>query len=157
MRRPGLEAPLQPTIRSVQHGQSSTCVLVREIHRRIGDQWSLLTLYLLRDGALRFNTIKAGLAGISQKMLSSTLKSLERDGLVTRTVHPCSPPAVDYALTELGASLLQQILMLSGWVRANLSSLEASRSAFDARQATSSPVETGPRPASTAPGSARAR
>ena len=108
---------------------------MREIHRRIGDQWSLLTLYQLRNGALRFNTIKAGVEGISQKMLSSTLKSLERDGLVSRTVHPCSPPAVDYALTDLGAGLLRQVLELSGWVQANLESLEASRSAFDARQA----------------------
>jgi len=68
LRRPALEPPSQPTIRSAQHGQSSTCVLVREIHRRISDPWSLLTLYLLPDGALRFNTIKAGLAGISQNM-----------------------------------------------------------------------------------------
>lgn len=128
-------SPSTTAARSVRHGQSSACVVVREIHRRIGDQWSLLTLFLLREGPLRFNAIKAGVEGISQKMLSSTLKSLERDGLVRRTVHPCSPPAVDYGLTDLGSGLLDQILQLSGWVQANLESLEASRSTFDARQA----------------------
>lgn len=89
----------------------------------------------LRERALRFNELKRAVAGISQQMLTRTLRALERDGMVNRTVHPTVPPQVEYALTELGHSLARQGMQLGNWVQENRSKIEAHRHLFDERNA----------------------
>src|ERR1700754_5075710 len=93
----------------------SKCSPIRSILARVGDKWSLLIVLFLRDGPLRFNEIKRMLDGISQRMLTLTLRGLERDGLVTRTVFPTVPPRVDYELTPLGRSLWEPVEALGRW------------------------------------------
>jgi len=88
---------------------------------------------LLGGGPRRFNDIKRMVGGISQRMLTLTLRGLERDGLVTRTVTPSNPPRVDYRLTELGFSLWQPVELLSNWARAHRVPIEAARRAFDGK------------------------
>ncbi|HYP85358.1 helix-turn-helix domain-containing protein [Variovorax sp.] len=107
------------------------CRPVAEILVRIGDKWSVLIVMLLGAGPRRFNEIRRLVDGISQRMLTLTLRGLERDGLVTRTVFPTIPPRVDYALTDLGHSLRQPITALGEWAYANRPSIEAARTAFD--------------------------
>jgi DNA-binding HxlR family transcriptional regulator len=86
---------------------------------------------MLGDGALRFGELKKHIGGISQKMLTSTLRGLERDGFVTRTVHPTIPPRVDYELTELGRDLLIPVKVLTTWAQENQARVEAARARFD--------------------------
>lgn len=105
----------------------------REILARVGDTWTVLTVLQLVDGPMRFNEIRRSLDGISQRMLTLTLRNLERDGLVTRTVFPSVPPRVDYALTRLGASLSGPVRVLGAWAHANEAEIEAARAAFDRR------------------------
>jgi len=88
---------------------------------------------LLVDGPRRFNEIKRMVGGISQRMLTLTLRGLERDGMVTRTVTPTIPPRVDYELTELGHSLSQPVFALGSWAQAHLDEIDAARNAFDQR------------------------
>ncbi|MGI4943682.1 MAG: winged helix-turn-helix transcriptional regulator [Janthinobacterium lividum] len=116
--------------------ESEDCRAVSAILVRIGDKWSVLIVALLGGGPRRFNEIKRRIGGISQRMLTLTLRGLERDGLVTRTVTPSNPPRVDYALTELGLSLWQPVEMLSIWARAHRVPIEAARRAFDVRAGT---------------------
>jgi DNA-binding HxlR family transcriptional regulator len=106
---------------------------LRDLLDRIGDKWSLLVVELLGEGTRRFTELKRDIDGISQRMLTRTLRHLERDGLVTRTVHPVVPPRVDYALTPMGASLLEAIAPLVGWTRAHRPEVIAARAAYDAR------------------------
>ena len=112
---------------------SEDCRAVSAILVRVGDKWSVLIVALLGGGPRRFNDIKRMVGGISQRMLTLTLRGLERDGLVTRTVTPSNPPRVDYALTELGLSLWQPVELLANWARAHRASIEVARQAFDAR------------------------
>jgi DNA-binding HxlR family transcriptional regulator len=100
---------------------------------RIGDKWSLLIVSTLGEGPLRFNELRRHIADISQKMLASTLKVLERDGLVSRTVIPSVPPQVDYALTDLGRELLQPVNALAEWTAANTPRIMAARAEYDSR------------------------
>jgi DNA-binding HxlR family transcriptional regulator len=93
----------------------STCVVVREVLDRVGDKWSVLVIALLGERGQRFNELKRSIEGISQRMLTLTLRQLEHDGLVSRTVHPTVPPRVDYALTDLGESVLEPISALIRW------------------------------------------
>ena len=116
----------------VLHPDSEDCRAVSTILVRVGDKWSVLIVALLGGGPRRFNEIKRMVGGISQRMLTLTLRGLERDGLVTRTVTPSNPPRVDYALTELGQSLWQPVEMLSQWARTHHARIEAARQAFDA-------------------------
>lgn len=88
---------------------------IRGVLDRIGDQWSVLVLLSLADGTRRFNELKRGIGDVSQHMLTRTLKRLEQDGLVTRTMFPVIPPRVDYALTPLGQSLLVPLRGLVAW------------------------------------------
>ncbi len=118
------------------HKDSEDCRAVSAILVRIGDKWSVLIVALLGGGPRRFNEIKRMVGGISQRMLTLTLRGLERDGLVTRTVTPSNPPRVDYALTGIGLSLWQPVELLSNWARAHRSHIEAARQAFDARSET---------------------
>lgn len=110
---------------------SGDCRFVTEVLGRIGDKWSVLVVMLLSNGPRRFNEIRRLIGGISQRMLTLTLRGLERDGLVTRTVFPTIPPRVDYELTELGASLGAPIRALGEWAYANRKPIEAARARFD--------------------------
>lgn len=105
--------------------------MVSGIISRIGDKWSVLTIMYLAAGPRRFNELKRTIGGISQRMLTLTLRGLERDGLVTRTVFPTVPPRVDYELTDLGRSLTGPVQALGRWAFENQTTIEASRRAFD--------------------------
>ena len=111
---------------------AGACRPVTDILSRIGDKWSVMIVMLLGPGPKRFNEIRRAINGISQRMLTLTLKGLERDGLVTRTVTPSIPPRVDYELTELGQSLRCPIDALGEWAFANRDRIDAARAKFDA-------------------------
>lgn len=113
----------------------SDCRLVAPVLSRVGDKWSMLIVMLLADGPRRFNAIKRAVDGISQRMLTVTLRNLERDGLVTRTVTPTTPPRVDYALTALGCSLIAPVSALGAWAKAHGAEIAAAQEAYDARLA----------------------
>jgi len=108
------------------------CRAVSEVLDRVGDKWSVLVVTMLGDGPKRFNELRRAIASISQRMLTLTLRGLERDGLVTRTVFPTIPPRVDYALTELGRSLLTPVNGLGLWARQNRDKIQRARIEFDA-------------------------
>ena len=108
---------------------------VRQILDRIADKWSLLVIALLEHRRLRFTELRREIDGVSQRMLTVTLRQLERDGLVHRTVHPVVPPRVDYELTPLGASLHETVQALVSWTDTHQREIAAARSAYDAREA----------------------
>lgn len=110
------------------------CRMVSSVLSRIGDKWTVLIIMALRDGPRRFNEIKRTVDGVSQRMLTITLRGLERDGLVTRTVFPTIPPRVDYALTDLGRSLQKPVIALGEWAFANQSAIEGARLRYDERR-----------------------
>ena len=110
----------------------SDCRAVSDVLARIGDKWSVLVVARLGEGSLRFNELRRSIGGISQRMLTLTLRGLERDGLVTRTVHPTIPPRVDYELTKLGQSLRVPLVAVADWARANRASIVDARKVFDA-------------------------
>jgi DNA-binding HxlR family transcriptional regulator len=110
------------------------CRRVSPILSHVGDKWSILVVMLLGDGPRRFNDIKRSVDGISQRMLTLTLRGLERDGMVTRTMFPTIPPRVDYELTALGHSAREPIRVLVDWSLAHLSEVEAARVKFDLRR-----------------------
>ncbi len=97
----------------------------------IGDKWTVMIVMTLTERPRRFNDIKRTIGGISQQMLARTLRALERDGMVARTVHPTVPPQVEYALTALGRSLADPIRELGFWAGTNIAEIESNRSAFD--------------------------
>jgi DNA-binding HxlR family transcriptional regulator len=107
------------------------CRAVSEVLARIGDKWTVLVVGALGDGPKRFNELRRALGSISQRMLTLTLRGLERDGLVTRTLFAAVPPRVDYELTELGRSLLEPVNELGLWARRNRAAIEAARKKFD--------------------------
>ncbi|WP_448002790.1 winged helix-turn-helix transcriptional regulator [Agromyces bauzanensis] len=109
---------------------------VRQILDRIADKWSLLVIALLDDGTMRFTELKRRIDGISQRMLTVTLRQLERDGMVRRTVHPVVPPRVDYELTDLGRSLHATVQSLVVWTEAHQADVAAARSRYDRADAT---------------------
>lgn len=113
------------------------CIATREILNRVGDKWSVLAIVLLGEGTRRFNELKRELGGISQRVLTVTLRGLERDGLVKRTVHPTNPPQVDYALTPLGQTLLEPVSVLAVWAQGNRAEVQRARDAFDRARGTS--------------------
>jgi DNA-binding HxlR family transcriptional regulator len=115
--------------------QSTDCRAVSEILSRIGDKWTVLVVELLGRGPTRFNELRRMVGGISQKMLTTTLRQLERDGMVTRTVYPTIPPRVDYELTELGRELLVPVRALGEWARANMERIEEARRRYDGQAA----------------------
>lgn len=105
---------------------------IREVLDRVGDTWSMLVILNLQPAPCRFNALRRSIEGISQRMLTVTLRSLERDGLVARKVKPTTPPEVEYSLTELGHSLARPIAELGSWAAANRARLANARAAFDA-------------------------
>src|SRR4051794_9598342 len=107
---------------------------MREVLDRIGDTWSVLVIINLESQPTRFNALRRLIEGISQRMLTVTLRSLERDGLVRRTVRPTTPPEVEYSLTELGHSLAAPIGALGRWAAANRDTMRKSRAEFDSQQ-----------------------
>lgn len=108
------------------------CRSISEILSRVGDKWTVLVVMALRDQPRRFNDIRRAVGGISQQMLTRTLRQLERDGMVDRTVHPTVPPQVEYALTELGRSLSEPVIQLGQWAQAHLSIIYDNRERYDA-------------------------
>jgi DNA-binding HxlR family transcriptional regulator len=108
------------------------CRAVSEVLSRVGDKWTVLVVSTLGDGPKRFNELRRALGSISQRMLTLTVRGLERDGLVTRTVFPTNPPRVDYELTDLGRSLLEPVSALGAWARHNRAAIQNARERFDA-------------------------
>jgi len=128
------------TLRRKQEGTSvlpsnlhvpEDCRAVSEVLSRVGDKWTILVVSELGNGPKRFNEIRRALGSISQRMLTLTLRGLERDGLVTRTVFPTIPPRVDYELTKLGRSLLEPVSGIGLWARQNRTAIQDARLRFD--------------------------
>lgn len=111
------------------------CGATRDILDRVGDKWSVLVVVLLGEGRMRFNELRRALDGISQRVLTSTLRGLERDGLVKRKVYPTNPPRVDYALTKIGQTLLDPVRTLAVWAQGHRAEVMSARDAFDRRGA----------------------
>ena len=109
------------------------CERISQMLARIGDKWTILIVRQLGDKPKRFNALRREIGDISQKMLATTLRNLERDGVVTRHVTPTSPPQVDYTLTRLGHDLLVPVQALAMWTFQNMGEIEAARAAFAAR------------------------
>ena len=121
---------MRGTARPSRVEETQTCE-IRDLLDRLGDKWSLLVVELLGGGTRRFSELRREIDGISQRMLTLTLRQLERDGLVTRTVHPVVPPRVDYELTGLGASLLDAVAPLVDWARCHHEDIAGARSGYD--------------------------
>jgi DNA-binding HxlR family transcriptional regulator len=113
--------------------ESAGCRNVQPVLSRVGDKWSVLIVMILAAGPRRFNELKRQIDGISQRMLTLTLRGLERDGLVSRTVEASVPPRVTYALTELGESLREPVEALGSWAIAHIACIRAAQGRFDAR------------------------
>jgi DNA-binding HxlR family transcriptional regulator len=114
----------------------------REILDRVGDKWSLLVISLLGERTKRFTELRREIDGISQRMLTVTLRGLERDGIVTRTVYPVVPPRVEYSLTPMGATLMDAAATLVTWAESHLSEIDAARADYDTRARAKEPVKT---------------
>jgi DNA-binding HxlR family transcriptional regulator len=121
---------------TLSHRDETACRTVSDVLSRVGDKWTVLVVELLSDGPMRFNELRRAIGNISQKMLTSTLRGLERDGLVTRTVFPTIPPRVDYQLTELGNELRVPVQALAIWARDNVSRINDARHLFDSADPT---------------------
>ncbi|WP_267433901.1 helix-turn-helix domain-containing protein [Sphingomonas sp. GM_Shp_1] len=115
-------------------GQETDCRMVREILDLVGDKWSLYIIATLKDGPVRFNELRRRIEGISQRMLTITLRGLERDGLVKRTLFPTIPPRVDYELTDVGRSLLAPVMAITLWANAHQETIQDARMRYDASQ-----------------------
>ena len=106
----------------------------REVLQRVGDKWSMYVIDLLGQGTMRFSELNRAVDGITARMLTVTLRGLERDGIVTRTIHPVIPPRVDYALTPMGLTLLDAIGALVSWADTHLPEISAAQAVYDARR-----------------------
>ncbi len=127
----------------MMHGTKNitgNCMAVHEVLSQIGDKWTVLVVRALNDGPRRFSELKRDVEGISQRMLTLTLKTLERDGFVTRTVYPTIPPRVDYELRELGHSLSEPLGVIAQWAITNRQRIVDARVAFDMRAPNEGPV-----------------
>ena len=122
---------------------SSDCTAVNDILSTIGDKWTVLIVVTLSKGPMRFNELRRAVDGISQRMLTLTLRGLERDGFATRTVFPTVPPRVDYALTELGKTLIAPLTAIGTWAIAHREAVADARANFDSVKA-STPAATQP-------------
>ncbi|MBN8949112.1 helix-turn-helix domain-containing protein [Rhizobium sp. 60-20] len=113
-------------------GDGYDCRMVREILDLVGDKWSLYIIATLKDGPVRFNELRRRIDGISQRMLTLTLRGLERDGLVKRSLFPTIPPRVDYELTDVGLTLLAPVMALVTWADTNQDIIQDARVRYDA-------------------------
>ena len=113
-------------------GEPTSC-RAREVLQRVGDKWSVYVIDLLGQGTMRFTEVHRAIDGITARMLTVTLRGLERDGIVTRTIHPVIPPRVEYALTPMGRTLLDTIGQLVTWADRHLDEIDAARAAYDDR------------------------
>ena len=113
--------------------QNPVCQTISSLLQRIGDKWSVLVVSTLGSGSRRFNELRREIPSVSQRMLTLTLRNLERDGLVSRMVTPSIPPRVDYALTSLGRSLEGPIGQLQQWALDNVGAIHAAQAAYDSR------------------------
>ena len=114
---------------------TATCEHISRMLARISDKWTLLVVRVLGQGPRRFNALRREVGEISQKVLASTLRDLEENGFISRTVTPVTPPQVEYALTDLGRAFLKPVEGLSEWVIANASRMDAARAAYAERRA----------------------
>jgi DNA-binding HxlR family transcriptional regulator len=124
------------TLKSLGNGKvtrsfDDDCAATREILSLVGDKWSVLVIVNLGEGTMRFSDLKRAIDGISQRMLTLTLRGLERDGLVTRTVYPTIPPRVDYELTRLGRTLLEPVSALAIWAQRHKPEIQRARAQFE--------------------------
>lgn len=126
--RPSPVKPLEP-----DEETHAECKAMAQVLDRVGDKWTVMVVGVLSGGPQRFNTILRTIGGVSHRMLTLTLRGLERDGLVTRTIYPTIPPKVEYELTELGNSLIAPLRALSSWGVKNRPAIEEARARFDAR------------------------
>lgn len=110
---------------------ASSCKAPREVLNLVGDKWSMLIVLMLKDDTRRFNELRHSIEGISQRMLTLTLRGLERDGLVSRRVEPTVPPSVYYALTDLGRTLLEPVTAVTSWAQQNYAAICEAREIFD--------------------------
>jgi DNA-binding HxlR family transcriptional regulator len=118
----------------------SDCPAISDVLSRVGDKWSVLVVSKLGSGTKRFNELRREIGGISQRMLTLTLRGLERDGLVNRTIVPTSPPGVQYDLTALGCDLLQPVSALSAWAVRNQPKIAQARTKFDGAERSATPA-----------------
>lgn len=125
-------SPRHTEMTATAHTTSDACPAVREVLNRVGDKWSVQIVRLLGGGPVRFSDLRRSIEGISQRMLTLTLRGLERDGLITRTVEPSIPPKVEYALTDLGQTLLKPVCALAQWALDNRTSIHAAQQTYDA-------------------------
>ncbi|QDP19883.1 winged helix-turn-helix transcriptional regulator [Sphingomonas xanthus] len=116
------------------HEVGSTCRRVTPVLNRVGDKWSMQIVMQLAHGPRRFSELKRALDGVSQRMLTLSLRALERDGLISRAVTPTIPPRVDYELTELGLSLREPVKALGDWANAHIDCIRAAQQQYDAIQ-----------------------
>ena len=121
---------MSPRNKDVSH---DSCIAVREVLNRVGDKWTVQVVAALSDGPRRFSELRRTVEGISQRMLTLTVRGLERDGLVLRSVEPSVPPKVSYELTRLGRTLLGPILALAEWAQDNRQEIDDARRKFDQR------------------------
>ena len=126
------EHKIVPALPPSPHADGN-CRAVASVLARVGDKWSVLVIMMLIDGPMRFNELKRTIGGISQRMLTLTLRGLERDGLVTRTVFPTIPPRVDYELTDLGRGLSKPVEALGKWAFDHRVEIESARAKFDGK------------------------
>src|SRR5690606_18809475 len=118
-----------------RHEAAATCTAMADILNRIGDKWSVMVVGYLAPKTMRFNELRHAIGGISQRMLTLTLRNLERDGLVTRTVYAEIPPRVEYALTDLGRTLTEPLDALWNWAAEHQDEVQDARARYDARSA----------------------
>jgi DNA-binding HxlR family transcriptional regulator len=122
----------EPRFEESDHSQ---CQVISSLLDRVGDKWTVMVVGVLADGPVRFNAIMREVGGVSHRMLTLTLRGLERDGIVERRAFPTIPPKVEYELTPLGKSLVGTLEQVMKWVRVNQKTIESARGAFDARTA----------------------
>lgn len=117
------------------HEDTAQCEHISRLIARISDKWTMLVVRVLGHGPMRFNALRREVGEISQKVLASTLRDLEKNGFVSRTVTPSTPPQVEYALTELGRDFLEPVRSLAEWMLANVARMDAARAEYGLRQA----------------------
>lgn len=129
--KPGYKKVSAPCAKTEDQLSTEVCESVGDVLSRVGDKWSILVIYMLTEGSLRFSELKRKLPTISQKILTSTLRGLERDGYLTRHVTPSIPPRVDYQLTTMGVNVLEPVTALAAWAYQHRKQVELSRQEFD--------------------------